>query len=128
MQWLLIALGGAAGTLLRYGLAVGTEKWVSGERLPFPVATFAANVLGSFLLGAILVWGEGRTIAGVDARLVLGTGAMGGFTTYSSFDIETLKLFEAGHTGRALLYVGATVLVCLLSGWAGLRLGRALTG
>ncbi len=127
MHWLLVALGGAVGTLFRYSLSVGTKRWI-GEAVPFPVATFAANVLGSLLLGIVLVWGEGREIGGVDARLVLGTGMMGGFTTYSSFDLETLKLFEAGHSGRALIYLLATVLVCLGSGWIGLTLGRAIRG
>ena len=127
MHWVLVAAGGAFGTLLRYGLSVASNRWL-GERLPFPVATFSANVLGSLLLGFILVWCEGRTILGVDARLVLGTGAMGGFTTYSSFDLEALKLFQIGHPGRAVIYIVATVLVCLASGWLGLTLGRAFRG
>lgn len=127
MHWLLVALGGAVGTLFRHGLSVGTKRWL-GESVPFPVATFGANVLGSLLLGVVLVWGEGREIAGVDARLVLGTGVMGGFTTYSSFDLETLKLFQDGQAGRASFYLGATVLVCLASGWLGLLLGRAIRG
>ena len=127
VQWILVPLGGAIGTLFRYGLGVASKRWI-GEALPFPAATFLANVLGSFLLGVVLVWGDGRTVGGVDARLVLGTGLMGGFTTYSSFDLETLELIEAGHSGRAGLYVGATVLVCLASGWLGLTLGRTLRG
>ena len=123
MSWLWVAVGGALGTLLRYALAVGTRRlWPEAATL----ATFTVNVVGSLLLGFILIWGAGRTIGGVDARLVLGTGAMGGFTTYSSFDLEALALMEAGHLGRAALYIGATILVCLASGALGLWLGRAL--
>ena len=121
MAWLLVPLGGAIGTAMRYALALlGQRLW--GDAW-FPGGTFAANVLGSFLLGVVFVWGEGRTLAQVDARLVLGTGVMGGFTTYSSFNLELVKLLGEAPL-RAGAYLVATVGACLLAGLAGVALAR----
>lgn len=126
MQWLLVALGGAVGTVFRFALAKAAAE-VSVTRVGwFPWGTFTANLCGSFLLGLIFVAGEGKTILGVDARVVLGTGVMGGFTTYSTFNLETLRTFEQGQLGRGLAYIAATLVCCLLGGLGGLALGRFL--
>lgn len=125
MTWLWIALGGAVGTLMRYGLhrgavAVGGPDW--------PWGTFFANVLGSLGLGILFVLGEGRTLFGADVRLVLGTGLMGGFTTYSTFNLETLRYAQAGQWGKVLLYVLTTLLVCAAAGAGGIALARLARG
>jgi CrcB protein len=107
--------------MLRYGVAValaGMSMW--------PVATWVVNVLGSFALGVVSEACLGRTLLGVDARIALGTGLLGGFTTYSAFDVETLRMLERGDVGRGFVYVSATVFACLAAGWTGLALGRAL--
>lgn len=125
MTWLWVALGGAAGSALRYG----TDRLVVGVGGPsWPFGTFTVNVLGSLLLGLLFVAGEGRTMLGVDLRVVLGTGAMGGFTTYSTFNLETLRMLSAGQYGKALGYVGLTLGLCLAAGALGIYLGRALRG
>ena len=123
LEVVLIGVGGAIGTLARYGVGVSMTRWL-GESLPF--GTLVANVLGSFLLGAVLEAVGARELFGVRLRLVLGTGVMGGFTTYSSFNLETLRLAEQGEWSRAGLYLGATVLTCLLAGVAGIALVRSL--
>lgn len=122
---LLIALGGAVGTSLRYGIAVGMLKWLGSA---FPFGTLMANVLGSFLLGVVMESVGDRELAGVRLDLILGTGVMGGFTTYSSFNLETIRLAEQGAWGRAGLYVGVTLIVCLLAGVGGVALARSLRG
>jgi len=126
MSWnaaLWIALGGAAGTLLRWLVGLG----VAHERLPdFPWSTLLVNVAGSFALGLVAEALAERRLFGVEARLVLGTGVLGGFTTYSTFNLETLRLLERAEHGRAALYVAATVGASLLAGLAGLAAGRAL--
>jgi len=89
-----------------------------------PWGTLTANLLGSMLLGFIASRATGRTFMGADLQSVLGVGVMGGFTTYSSFNLETIRLFEEFGLGRAALYVGLTLACCLLGGLAGLALGR----
>jgi fluoride exporter len=123
MAWIAVAVGGALGSMLRYALGL-LAATVGGPDWPF--GTFGANVLGSFGLGLLFVLGEDHTLLGVDSRLLLGTGAMGGFTTYSTFNLEILRYAQEGMALRALAYGAATVLVCLLAGLGGLALGRAL--
>jgi CrcB protein len=117
----LIALGGAFGTLLRYWTNVASTSAL-GSALPY--GTFAVNVIGSFLIGALGELGEGRALLGVPLRLVLGTGVLGGFTTYSSFNAETLRIAQSGELGRASLYALATLASCWLAGLGGIVLGR----
>jgi len=94
----------------------------------FPWATFTANVLGSLGLGLVFVLAEDRSLFGADLRLLLGTGVMGGFTTYSAFNLETIGLMQDAAWGRAGLYMGGTVVVCLIAGALGLIIGRAIRG
>lgn len=118
---LLLAFAGGAGTLLRHGAAVAAARLGAASTW----ATFAVNVIGCFVLGALIAWSAKGSLS-ADARFVLGTGLCGGFTTYSTFNAETLALFEAGHVGRAAAYVAATLIVGALAGFAGVALGRAL--
>ena len=126
LPFLLVAAGGALGSALRYGVSLMLVR--EDLRAGFPWATFAVNVVGSFFLGMVAESLVGRRVFGVDARVVVGTGLLGGFTTYSSFNLETLGLIDAGEHGRAGLYVGATLVVCLLAGLLGLYAGKAIRG
>src|SRR5205814_4070800 len=113
------------GTALRYGCTVGLGRMVGTA---FPYGTLAVNVIGSFLLGVIAEAFSGATLGGTDVRLILGVGVMGGVTTYSSFNLELLRLLEQGSVSRSCAYFAGTVLGCLLAGFAGLLLARALSG
>jgi len=95
-----------------------------GAALPW--GTLLANVLGSFALGIVMELGAGREFMGTDVRLVLGVGVFGGFTTYSSFNLEVLRYAEENMLDRALVYAVATMGLCLVSGLLGLALARAL--
>jgi CrcB protein len=117
-----IALAGGIGTALRYAAGAAAARW--GGELPY--GTLLVNALGSFALAVVAEALAGTTLLGVEARLVLGVGLLGGFTTYSSFNLETIRLAQAGQLDRALLYGTATVLGCLLAGLAGVFVGRAL--
>jgi len=121
-----VAIGGAAGSCLRYWVSLMLGPMSVGQGLPW--GTFTANVLGSLGLGLVFVLGEDRSLFGADLRLLLGTGVMGGFTTYSAFNLESIGLMQSGAWGRAALYMGGTVLVCLVAGALGMMLGRAIRG
>ncbi|MFI5427744.1 fluoride efflux transporter FluC [Aeromicrobium sp. UC242_57] len=109
----IVAVGGAVGTLSRHGI----NEWLSTDHL-FPAATFAVNVSGAFLLGLLLMsltLRGGRTGSDTgtprDLRLLLGTGFLGGFTTYSTLAVETETLLRHDHVAMALTYgLGSTVL------------------
>jgi CrcB protein len=121
-----VALGGAAGSCLRYWVSLMLGPATVGHG--FPWATFTANALGSLGLGMLFVLGEGRSWFGADLRLLLGTGVMGGFTTYSAFNLESIGLMQNGSWARATLYMGGTVIVCLGAGALGLIVGRGIRG
>jgi CrcB protein len=121
-RFLLVCLGGAFGTGARY--LIGTwavRSW--GARFPF--GTLAINVLGSFLLVLILYLSTQARLISTDTRIILGTGVMGGFTTYSTFNYEVLRFLQEGAYGAAALYLFGTVGGCLAAGLAALALAKA---
>ena len=119
-----ISAGGAVGTAARYLVSVALANAL-GPALPY--GTFAVNVVGSFLLGVIMQTSLGdAALISPATRLVLGTGVMGGFTTYSAFSYETVRFVESGNWGTAGLYVAATVVACLGAGALGVGVGKAL--
>ncbi len=117
-----ISLGGAAGTAARYLLS----GWILRSAGPgFPWGTFAVNTIGSFLLGLLMALGS--TSFSPTVRLALTVGVMGGFTTYSTFNYETLRSLEDGAWPLACANLGATVFGCLAAGLLGMLVGRWLT-
>jgi CrcB protein len=118
---LLVALFGGLGSALRFGVGVALH-----DKFSWPFATWLVNVVGSCALGVVVEALEGVRFGSVDARVALGAGLLGGFTTYSAFDIETLRMLERGEWGRAGGYFVGTALACLAAGYAGLALGRVL--
>ncbi|WP_382308830.1 fluoride efflux transporter FluC [Herbiconiux sp. UC225_62] len=120
----LVALGGAAGTALRELISLGVAP-ISG----FPIAIFGINVLGAFVLGGLL---ELLALRGPDEgrrrriRLLVGTGVLGGFTTYSSLATDTAQLLAEGSVGVALLYAFGTLLIGALATWAGIALSMRM--
>jgi CrcB protein len=112
-----IGCGGAAGTIARYlvsGWAL--DRFGTG----FPFGTLAVNVVGSFLLAALMYLGVHAGMLPPTVRLALTTGIMGGFTTYSTFSYETMRYLQDGAWALALLNMAVTVGGCLLAcllGW-----------
>ena len=129
MNWLAIALGGAAGALARYGLSTAVYGWLGRE---FPWGTLTVNVLGSAAIGVCFVLVMQRVNAGEDSAALLQSavvvGFLGAFTTFSTFSLETIGLLEAGHVGRALLNALGSVVLCVIACFAGLLVGRQLFG
>jgi CrcB protein len=124
-RFFLVCLGGAVGTGARYLVAMEMPRLVGTA---FPYATLSVNVLGSFLLGAVMQVGLTTDVMTPSTRLVLATGVMGGFTTYSTFNYETMEYLRRGTYWLAALNVAATVLLCLVAGALGLALARRLVG
>lgn len=115
-----VCLGGALGSGARYLTSLGAARLLGSE---FPYGTATVNVAGSFLL-ALLMGASADSQISPELRLALGTGATGGFTTYSAFNLETLRLIERSAWTLAFAYVGLTVLACLLAGALGILVGR----
>jgi len=118
LDFVLLALAGAAGTLLRAGANALVPRLCGTG---FPWGTLAVNVVGSFAFGAI--WSLARTRGGLSPaqETILLVGLLGGFTTYSSFAFQSVELAAAGRTGAALAYVAASNVLALAAAWAGLR-------
>ncbi|WP_425145031.1 fluoride efflux transporter CrcB [Deinococcus sp.] len=122
--WVGIAVGGALGALARYGLNLLIQGRLSaGTWAAFPLGTLLINVLGSFLLGLITALSL-RGVIGPQFRLALGTGFVGAFTTFSTFELETNELLHGGRGTWASLYIGGN----LLAGYAAVLLGRWVGG
>lgn len=116
---LYVALGGGIGAWLRF--AVGR---VIGAAGPFPLATLTINVAGSLAMGLLAGWLARQAGSTESARLLLGVGLLGGFTTFSAFSLEVAGLIQRGLMGSAALYI----LLSVAGGVAGLFLGLAITG
>lgn len=119
---LLVCAGGAVGSGARYLIATGLAR-LAGAELPW--GTLLVNVAGSFLI-PIVMGGAAAGALSEEARLLLATGVLGGFTTYSSFNHETLALAAQGRLGVAAGYAALTFLACLVSGFAGMAAWRSL--
>ena len=100
----LVGVGGALGALCRYGVG----QLIELKR--FPLATFTVNVVGSFLLGLVTFSGVGES-----TLLLAGVGFCGAFTTFSSFSVDTIRLWEDGYTNLAIAYAFGNVVVSVLA-------------
>ena len=124
-RFLLICFGGALGTGARY-LVTGWAPRLFG--ISFPWGTMICNLAGSFVMGLVMTIALSSNAFSPTTRLLLSTGVLGGFTTYSSFNYESLSLVQERDWLFLALYVGGTVLGCLVAGVLGVALGRAMVG
>jgi len=123
LQVIVIAVGGALGSLARYGMSNGVYALLGRG---FPWGTLAVNVLGSFLMGLLFVLFLERLTLAPEWRAAVLIGFLGAFTTFSTFSIETLNLLEEGAILGAFLNMVISVWLCVLFCWAGVILGRSL--
>jgi CrcB protein len=123
MKALWIGLGGALGTIARYQLDGWVQRLAGGA---FPFGTLAVNAIGSFLIALTMQVGLRTDLLSPALRIALTTGVLGGFTTYSTFNYETLTFASEGEWQLAAVNLGATVLGCLVAGVLGVVSGRAL--
>jgi CrcB protein len=123
MHWLAIFAGGGIGALMRFELGGLVQSRMGAT---FPWGTFAVNALGCFAIGLLAAWVDERAGAGSLAREFWIAGVVGGFTTFSTFGLETVRLLEAAQFGAALANAAGSVVACLVAVVAGFALVRAL--
>lgn len=120
-QVLAIAAGGAAGSVLRFWLSTWVHSFAGRS---FPYGTLAVNVLGCLAMGFLFVLLVERLSGNTVLRAGILIGVLGGFTTFSSFSIETFNLIEQGAWLKSVANMAASLLLCVGATWAGVILGR----
>lgn len=115
-NFLLIGLGGALGSILRYGTGM-----VIGNRV-FPLATFIINITGSFVIGLVIAYSLKNEWFSQHWKLFLATGICGGFTTFSTFSLENIELLQQGKWSLFALYSIGSLALGILSAWLAFRI------
>ena len=115
---LLVGLGGAVGSMLRYaiGLLINSKH--------FPYATLAVNIIGSFIIGIIFAMSVREEALSSQWKLFLATGICGGFTTFSAFTLENMELLQSGKTGMVLIYILLSIVLGIVAAFFGYYLSR----
>lgn len=124
--WSMAALGGAIGSVGRVMVSSIVARW-TGEQFPF--GTIVVNVSGALLMGLLAGYGQsepGKLLFSESTRTFLIIGVLGGYTTFSSFSLQTFLLIEQGNLTGAFLNVSLSVVLCVLGIWAGFSLIRAV--
>lgn len=123
----MVALGGALGSMARYGVGIAATRMMPGAVMPW--GTLAVNVLGGLLMGLLTGWLALRGGFAQDSvRVFAAVGVLGGFTTFSAFSLETVLMLERRQFGVAALYVGLSVLAAVAALFAGLMIARRAFG
>jgi len=122
IRYLAVVAGGALGTGLRYSLS--TLIYSTIKEPSFPYANLVINVSGSFMIGLLVELFESRWLVSTTTRIMVLTGILGGYTTFSSFSFETYALLRDGEVWRGIVNASANVLVGLVAVWLGIRLAQ----
>lgn len=120
---LLVGLGGAMGSILRYSTTLIAEKWHLNNAF---IATLIVNLIGCLLIGIFFSSFENKGIIDNNLKLLLITGFCGGYTTFSTFSLENIQLIQSGQIAQAVLYILTSVLIGIVAVWAGLSLGKSI--
>lgn len=123
LKYVMVGAGGCLGSILRFWLGSYIGSRI-GTR--FPYGTFVINVTGSFLIGLVFAVLTARTQWSPNWRYLILIGFIGGYTTFSSFEFETLRTVQDGQIGVGILYVALSVVVGFVAVWGGMMTGRAL--
>jgi len=123
LKYVMVGIGGCLGSILRFWLG----SYIGGKLgTRFPYGTLVINVSGSFLLGIVFALLTARASWSPNWRYLLLIGFIGGYTTFSSFEFETLRMIQDGQTGLGLLYVATSVAIGFVAVWGGMIAGKAI--
>lgn len=122
MEYIYVGIGGVFGAVTRYGISkwVG-EKWIRN----FPIATFFINITGAFLLGLLSTLFAKTGAGWNDIKNLTTIGFLGAYTTYSTFSLEIISLFQNGSTRTGIIYFIASIIVGLVAAYLGVKIGLA---
>ena len=121
--WLAVAVGGAIGSMLRYGIGQLTTNVLGTTPV---LATFTVNVSGSFLLGIFYTLCNDRLVTSIELRVLIGVGLIGGYTTFSTFSFETIGLIESGEFFKAITNILGNLLFGIGAAYLGILMGKIL--
>ncbi|NPA24447.1 MAG: fluoride efflux transporter CrcB [Deltaproteobacteria bacterium] len=124
LNLLAIGCGGFCGAISRF---LVSEFVYSRFSTAMPYGTLTVNLVGSFVLGIVAQVGLSGNLLSDTAKSFIGIGFLGAFTTFSTFSVQTLELFEAGSPGKACANILLNVALCLLGAWSGFTIGRVLS-
>ena len=116
-DFLLVGIGGGIGSMLRYGIMLLAKFFT----FPSTVGTIFVNIVGSLVIGVLLATCDKNSW-----QLLLAIGLCGGFTTFSTFSLQTVELLKSGHTFTGVVYIVSSVVLCLVAVWAGLYIGEKI--
>lgn len=122
-NFLMVGVGGGLGAMSRYGSGLALTRMLGAG---FPFGTLFVNVIGSLLMGMFMGFIVERSIVSELPRLLLATGFLGGFTTFSAFSLDAVSLFERGEIGLSVVYVLASMLISIAALMVGLMIARGI--
>ncbi len=123
ITYIAIAFGGAFGAVSRFWIHSAVQRFNDSS---FPLGTFSVNILGSFLIGVFFVVLAEKAQFAEPWRPLVTVGFLGAMTTFSTFSLDALLLFEQGHYNTALFYIVSSVALCLFAAFAGMQVTRVM--
>lgn len=118
---LLVSIGGAIGSSMRYLTSILMQKWLSQN---IPWGTFVANILGCFLIGVLMGYFTKLQLNNNDYKLLLVTGFCGGYTTFSAFAFENFNMWQQGNNTAMLIYIATSVIGGLIAVFSGFAISK----
>lgn len=121
MNFLLVFVGAGLGGMLRHAINMLSLRWLGPN---FPWGTFIINITGSIAMGLVVGFLAHRNVPGTELRLFVATGVLGGYTTFSTFSLDTISLWERGEIATAAAYVLGSLLLSFVGLWFGMVVFR----